>query len=232
MGDQINCQRQFGQPAKSGDHLVRVKLKGKGATIKSVNQHKLNLFVTFFGSRRSSIHSSSSSDSSRLSTSYFRDLMEKLKTKQYKDSTEKMYYSTWKTFDKKPTNWEDRLNLWVTYLIACEKPPTTVSSYISAVKAVLKFENIVVGNNSYILSSLLKACKIKNNNVTMRLPIQRYLLELMLEKIENYFLDRSEVYLATLYVAILSVGYHGLLRIGELSTGTHPIQMADIFISE
>ena len=65
----------------------------------------------------------------------------------------------------------------------------------------------------------------------MRLPTKENLLNILLNKVENYFLDRSQLYLSKLYTAMFSLAYHGLLGVGELTTGSHPIQMKDVFIA-
>ena len=38
----------------------------------------------------------------------------------------------------------------------------------------------------------------------------------------------GQEYLARLYKAITITGYYGLLRIGEMMTGTHPILACDV----
>ena len=58
--------------------------------------------------------------------------------------TQQNYYGIWKNFnrfflrlDVKPNAWEERLKLYVGYLVGCNKQSMTIKSYISAIKAVL-----------------------------------------------------------------------------------------------
>ena len=70
---------------------------------------------------------------------------------QHRDSTKRNYLAVWKVFnqlfvrlDYKPHSWEDRLNLFIGYLIQNNRKSTTVNSYISAVKAGLLMNNIKI----------------------------------------------------------------------------------------
>ena len=64
---------------------------------------------------------------------------------QPEDSTRKNYYVVWKLFNKflmrldvKPTDWEDRLILFVGHLVNEKRQSAMVRSYVSAIKTVLK----------------------------------------------------------------------------------------------
>ena len=84
-------------------------------------------------------------------------------------------------------------------------------------------EGVELTDNSYRLSCLIKACRIKNDRDYVRLPIEKGLMRMILDRIEDYSEGRGQSYLAKLYKALISTGYHGLLRVGELTPGTHPI---------
>ena len=122
--------------------------------------------------------SSESSKSSMLSTAAITAIMEKLKSDNVRDSTKRNYYSVWHTFneffvrlDVKPNNWEDRIALFVTYLVHKQYRSQTVQSYISAIRGVLKLEQIKVKEDKFLLSALTRACKLKNDRIKARLPI-------------------------------------------------------------
>ena len=75
--------------------------------------------------------------------------MEELKLHRHRDSTKAMYYSVWKAFnqffirlDEKPATWEDRLVLFVGYLVQKKLKATTINSYISAIKSVLMQDGV------------------------------------------------------------------------------------------
>ena len=78
-------------------------------------------------------------------------IVDDLRHQQYRDCTKRNYYAVWRVFnqffirlDYKPSNWEDRLTLFVGFLIQSNKQSSTVKSYISAIKAVLKENNFKI----------------------------------------------------------------------------------------
>ena len=130
------------------------------------------------------------------------------------------YYHIWRTFnqfiiklDVKPNNWEDRITLFVTYLIDKNWKSTMICSYISAIKAVLKDNLIHVDEDRYLLGSLTWACRLKNDRVKTKLPIRKNLLHSILRKIQRRFLMNNQTYLAQLYTTIFFTAYYGLFRI-------------------
>ena len=60
----------------------------------------------------------------------------------------------------------------------------------------------------------------------MHLPITKPLLGLILDNLDDLLDDQPK--LRELYKVIFSMSYHGLLRIGELVTGNHPILVTDV----
>ena len=82
------------------------------------------------------------------------------------------YYGIWKNFndffiklDIKPNNWEDRLVLYTAFLIINNRKSSMVKSYISAIKAVLYNGGVKICEDTTLLSSLTKACNLKNDTV-------------------------------------------------------------------
>ena len=47
---------------------------------------------------------------------------------------------------------------------------------------------------------------------------------------DEYYNNRSQPYFCALYKAIASTGYCGMLRIGEMTSGDHPINVRDVFV--
>ena len=180
---------------------------------------------------------SSPSTSSRLSTIEIQGIVEQLKHQQYRSSTRKTYYSVWKSFnqffvrlDFKPKKWRDRLTLFVGYLIQNKKQSSTVKSYISAIKAVLKENNIKISQDEYLLASLVRACKLKNDKIQTRLPLQKGMLAMVIKRVQDYYDRRNQPYLKSLFCAMISSMYFGPLRISEVTVadGHHPIQARDV----
>ena len=162
-------------------------------------------------------------------------IIEKLRLEGVKNSTRRSYYSAWRTFnhffvrlDVKPDNWEDRLVLFVGFLIKERKQSQTIKSYISAIKKVLQDDNVIINENRVLLSSLTKACKMKNDKVRTRLPIQKGILRILLRETKTYYDNHNQSFLAVMYQALFSTAYFGMFRVGELTTGTHPIMVKDV----
>ena len=73
-----------------------------------------------------------------------------------------------------PKSWEDRLSIYCTYLIAIKQLKSqTVKSYISGIKHVLITDGYDWNDGKVILNTLTKSCKIKNDKLKVRLPIQK-----------------------------------------------------------
>ena len=136
-------------------------------------------------------------------------LMEKLKCQANRDSTKRMYYGVWKNFnqfiirlDQKPKTWEERLVLYVGFLVENNKKSATVRSYVSAIKSVLKQDNVELNENAYLIAALMKACKLVNDRVRTHLPIHKNLLNMIIYQVQMFFESRSQMYLSVIYSAI------------------------------
>ena len=168
---------------------------------------------------------SSLSSKGSISTKAIKLIIDKLKNDRVRDSTKTNYYCVWKLFneffiklDVKPHSWEERLTLFVEYLIESKYKSTTIKSYISAIKAVLRNDGVELQEDKYLLALLTRACKLKNDTVRTRLPIQKGMLHIILRSTKNYYLNLGQPYLAHMYVAVFSTAYYGLFRVGEHMT--------------
>ena len=77
--------------------------------------------------------SGSSTTTSSISSRAMDNILQQLKQMRHRDSTCSNYYGIWKNFNKfilrldiKPTNWEDRLVMYVAYLIHMKRCSTTI----------------------------------------------------------------------------------------------------------
>ena len=163
-----------------------------------------------------------SSTTLTISSAYMWEVLERLKHSQTRKSTRNNYHKIWNQFncfmmrlDRKPDNWENRVALFCTFLIEKGTQSSTVKSYISAIKHILKADGYPWNENAVILNSLTKACRVINDKVYHRQPISKSLLEIMLFEIEHMF--PKQWYLEILYKTIFCIGYYGLFRIGELA---------------
>ena len=181
----------------------------------------------------------SGSTATSISTKAIEHIVERLKSQNNRTSTKKTYYNVWKKFnqfyirlDRKPKTWEDRLILFVGYLINDKKQSSTIKSYISAIRSVLSEDGVTLNENKFLLTSLTKACRLKNDRVKTRFPIQKGVLKILLKTTNNYYRGKGQSYLAKLYRALFVSAYFGLLRVGELTAGPHAIMVKNVHIGE
>ena len=165
------------------------------------------------------------------------NIVDRLKTEKNRSSTKKTYYAIWKKFnqffirlDRKPKSWEETLTLFVGFLIENNRKSTTIRSYISAIKSVLIEDGEELNENRVLLNSLTRACRIKNDVVTTRLPIRKGLLQLILHNVHRVF-DSNQPFLVNLYRTLFSTAYFGLFRVGELTESQHVVKAKDVHIA-
>ena len=162
-------------------------------------------------------------------------LLERLKTEGHQDSTKATYHGVWRKFnefiiklDRIPKSWEERTALYCTHLI-CEVglKSSTVKSYISGIKCVLKIDGYEWNDDQILFNVLTRSCKLKNDRVKTRLPIQKGFLDMLLFDIQRRY-GGSQPYLEALYITAYSLLYYGLMRIGELTESIHTIKAKDV----
>ena len=164
-------------------------------------------------------------------------IVDKLKFEGMKSSTQRNYYCVWKGFndffiklDIKPTTWEDRLTLYIGYLIENHKQSSTIKSYVSAIKAILMEDNYELNHDRFLLASLTRACKYKNDCARTRLPIHKAMLHMIIDQVSSHFNQLGQIYLCRLYRALFISAYYGMLRVGEMTTGNHPVLATDVHV--
>ena len=162
-------------------------------------------------------------------------IVDRLWLQQYRSSTKKNYYVVWKLFnkfiirlDRKPSSWEECLTLFIGYLIDSRKQSATVKLYISAIKATLQEVGVKINHDRTLITSLTKACRLVNDQIRTRLPIQKDLLGVIINQINQYYGVKNQNYLRVLYKTLVSTAYFGLFRVGELSKGEHPVLAKDM----
>ena len=182
--------------------------------------------------------SSNSSSSSRISTGYMKNVLEKLLMNQHRSSTARNYFRIWRTFndfifrlDVRPKLWEERTSLFMAYMIEKGAQSSTIKSYVSAIKKTLVMDKYPWQDNLIKLSSLTRACKLVNDKVQTRLPIHCGLLEQILFEVQRYFRKRNQPYLEIMYKALFALGYYGLMRVGELTQSEHVVKAQDVCIA-
>ena len=182
---------------------------------------------------------SSSSNQSKISASGLKRILERLMNQKNKASTSKTYLSIWRQFnkflinlDEKPPVWEDRVTLFVGYLIDRGIQSSTVKSYVSAIKRILVDDGYEWKDQRILLTSLTRACRLVNDRVYTRLPIQGSLLELILFEVDRHFsVVHNQPYLKLMYQTMFAMAYYGLMRVGELMLSPHVVKAKDVHMA-
>ena len=175
---------------------------------------------------------SSCSSASRISSNEMEIIIiiiiDKLLCSTVRDSTKQNYISVWRLFnsflvrlDKIPRDWEDRAKLFCAFLGEKGNKSQTIKSYISAIKSIVKMDKYPWDDNKLLLSSITRACRLKNDSLSCRLPIQKGLFEMLLFEVPRIY--DTQPYLTTLYQAIFCLLYYGLMRIGEVTKSIQSI---------
>ena len=188
------------------------------------------------GRRKSGMASEDkSSTSSKLSIQYLQQVLEGLKYSQTRQSTAKNYLSIWRHINKFLISldyipydmiWEEKAMLFGTHLVDSGLQSSTVKSYFSAIKHVLRSDGYPWDDNKVVLATLTKSCKILNDRLKIQLPIKQSLLEEIIFEHERSF--KSQRYLEAMYKATFALAYYGLMQVGELASGSNPVQARDV----
>ena len=145
--------------------------------------------------------------------------------------------SVWRQFnsfllklDVMPPTWEQRTVLYIAFLIEGGRQYASVKSYVSAIKRLLTMINYEWKDNSILLNSMTRACKLINDRVKTRLPIHANLLEMILFEVERLYAG-TQWYLEKLYKALFAMCYYGLMRVGEVTLSPHVLKVKDVHIA-
>ena len=95
---------------------------------------------------------------------------------------------------------------------------------------MLKKDGYQWNDKKVVLSALIKGCKLKNDMVITRLPIQSKLLDMILFELERYCRGNMQQYTEILYKAVFLIMYYGMMRVGEVAESPHAIKAANIHI--
>lgn len=180
---------------------------------------------------------SSSTGAVRLSADYFRRIERELTSSGgHKTSTQRTYRSAYLEFtkfnlslDHMPELLDDQLAIFVASRVQKGDYSSTVESYLSGISSYLKLDGIQINTRTARLRSLIKACKLRNDRVVQRMPIKEGLLVRVVRQVDLMF--ETQPYLASLYKCMLVMGYFGMMRVGEMAKGDHPVLARDVHLS-
>ena len=136
---------------------------------------------------------------------------------------------------KENLTWEDKTALFGAYLVDKGIQSSTLKSYFSAIKFVLKQDGYQWDDSKVLLSSLVRSCKFENDKLRIRLPIQKGFLELLLFEVQRMFCGEDkhnqQPYLETMYICLFTLAYYGMLRVGELTESPHVLKAGNIHVA-
>ena len=165
------------------------------------------------------------------------NIVDKLQDQAHRDSTRANYHAIWKLFsrffirlDVKLKDWNDRVTPYVAYLIDSHHQSSTIKSYVSAIRYVLKKLGVKLCSHNEQLASLILACKLKNDRIQLRFPIRRGLVEILVKSVDKVFTSQQP-YLTKLYRALIITTYFGLFRVGEVTASNHVVKAKDVHIA-
>lgn len=179
----------------------------------------------------------SSIGSVRLSADYFKRIERELSTDGgNKKSTKRTYRSHYLAFtrfllslDNMPELVDDQLALFVAYRTQKGDYGSTIESYLSGIRSMLALDGIQINTRTTRLRALIKACKYKNDRVIQRMPIKENMLVRIVRQVDLMF--HNQPYLSSLYRCMMVLGYFGMLRVGEMAQGDHPVRARDIHLN-
>lgn len=172
----------------------------------------------------------------KYSYTQYKRIKHYIKTFKLRPSTRKSYKKTWNRFnwfisrfDVIPPKWEDRIIVWATHLADNRRKSATIRSYISAVRYCLGLDGVRVTQTNCELAAIIQAAKHENDQLYIRLPIQKHLMRLILNFIDTHYIKgKGQYFQGHSLKALYSMAYHGMMRISELAEGPHTVKAQDI----
>ena len=179
--------------------------------INAENQHLI------VGRRRNNKNKSSSrsstilSDGGMIAMKQVQAVVDKLSMERYRDSTRQTYYHIWKLFnqfflklDDKLQSWSDRLVLFTGFLVDSQLQSTMVKTYISTIKGILIEIGVRLNPDKFLLTSLTKACRLKNDVAVQRYAIRKGMLKMILDEVDKMYKQKriQQPYLNRLFKTV------------------------------
>ena len=120
------------------------------------------------------------------------------------------------------------MNKFIAFLSLGQLAPSTISSYVSGVRHHLMFRNLPTFEDNFLLKLVLKGVSNSHEQLDIRLPISLDILQKMITALDIMAASPYEV---SLYAAILSAGFFGLLHPEEMVYSDHALVATNIYIS-
>lgn len=124
-------------------------------------------------------------------------------------------------FRSLPERWEEKMVLYATFLADNIYGEQTIRGYMSAIRHELLQDGHELDEDKFLLESIIRSTRYKNREKRERLGISQEMLHKILDQVDESY--STQPYLKALYKAMFVLGYYCLLRVGELTSGRHPI---------
>ena len=121
------------------------------------------------------------------------------------------------------------MSIYAAYLVENGSQSSTIRSYTSAVKFILKTDGYQWDDDKLLLNAVTKVCRVVNDKIKTHLPIGKSLMEIILFEVERFYANQP--YLEVLFKTFFILSYYGLFRVGELATGTHPAKACNVHMA-
>lgn len=112
--------------------------------------------------------------------------------------------------------------LYAAALVEDGKAPATIKTYISGIRQVLLLDGVKFSDRSFELKAIIRASKLVNNRINVRMPITKPILTAVLKQLDIRY--DQQPYLLAMYRAMMVAAYYGMLRVGEITSGTHALK--------
>ena len=89
--------------------------------------------------------------------------------------------------------------------------------------------NINITEDRFLLSSLVRACRLRNDVLSTCLPIKKGMLCMILDQVDRHY--GRQPFLSLLYKMLFSTTYFGLFRVSEVTSGAHPVLAWDVQVA-
>ena len=118
---------------------------------------------------------------------------------------------------------------FIAFLSLAQLAQSTIGSYVSGVRHHLRLNNLPTFENNFMLKLVLKGITNMHASVDLRLPI---MLDVLHHMIAALNLVVANYYDTCLYMAVLSAGFFGLLRPGEMVKSEHALLIQNVYFTQ
>ena len=118
--------------------------------------------------------------------------------------------------------------MMIEFIIFLSLAPSTISLYVSGVRHHLRLRNLPMFKDNFLLKLVLKGVSNSHKQVEVRLPISLDILQNLITALD---MVAASPYDVSLYLAVSSAGFFGLLHPDEMVFSEHALVATNVYIS-